>query len=67
MGSDGLKNALVTIPTEALSDLGDSVVLEIVQEKSVKDVVEKVRMVFAGSRAIWHEVDLANHGLDRLH
>ena len=48
------------------SDRGDPVVLEIVQEERVKDVVEEVRMVFAGSSAIGHEVDLADHGLDRL-
>ncbi len=38
---------------------------QVVEKESVEDVVEKVGMVFARARTVGHEVDLANHGLDR--
>ena len=39
---------------------------QVVQEQRVEHVVEKFRMVLARTGTIRHEVNLANHGLDRL-
>lgn len=46
-------------------DLCDIFVAQVVEEKSAENVVEKVRMVLAGSSTVGHKIDLANHRLDR--
>ena len=44
----------------------DGTMAQVVQEQRVEHVVEKFRMVLARTGTIRHEVNLANHGLDRL-